>query len=338
MEKKNRAIALALCGAGIAVGCAYLCTPLKASAYSGSDGVSIYPQKYTWLVGAEMVVSTIDTNGNVNNESSLPMPNCIYKNNLSSDFDEYTNRTDLDGQTYPTFTNIALSTSNKLYTSVYGTDYMSIKSFATTITTLPNQIVTQSFFDSLGRTYIYYGGVNAPNSPHSTLDMGVERSKVVTTRLELWNYTTNVYDVILLEWTDNGANRYNLPISSQEEQIPNIMDYRREIDGTRFYNLKTCELGIQFTYSQAVTGSEENAFFTIYHDTNPSGATVSDVMRVQKKYTPPLITWDGEIPLFNIAESFFSTEIFPGFSLGTVLLFGVGAFIVGIVLKVFLGG
>lgn len=117
--------------------------------------------------------------------------------------------------------------------------------------------------------------------------MGVERSKVVTTRLELWNYKTNVYDTIILNWTDNGANRFNLPISSQEEQIPNITDYRRVIEGTRFYNLKTCEVGIQFTYSQAVTGNENNAFYTIYHDTNPSGATVSDVMHVQKSTHHP---------------------------------------------------
>lgn len=341
MEKKNKAFAVALCGVGVAIGCTCFCTPLKASAYSGGDGVNIYPQKYTWFTGAELVNTHILSSGEIVGESSLPMPNCIFKNTEYPEEDIYTNKYDITDYPYEDYADVILNDSNKMYINTYSTA-IEIKKFTTTITTVPNQIVTQSFFDSIGRTSIYINGAGAPNAPYQiseTISSKKLRARILTMRLELWNYTTNTYDTHILSWdeSETESGKYTLAISSQEKQIPNIQQYRRIIEGTRFYNLRTCELAVQLNYSEDIVGGSI-PFITIYHDTNPAGATVGQVMHVQRKYIPPTIAWDGKIPLFNVVESFFETEIFPGFSFGTVLLFGIGAFIVGIVLKVFLGG
>lgn len=48
--------------------------------------------------------------------------------------------------------------------------------------------------------------------------------------------------------------------------------------------------------------------------------------------------WEGQTGLFDFVDTFFTTEIAPDFTIGTLLFLGVGGLLVGLLLKIFLGG
>lgn len=115
-----------------------------------------------------------------------------------------------------------------------------------------------------------------------------------------------------------------------------IGNYARNGDnGRRYIVLDTLFLNFTTTLSPA----EYINPIQFYIDYTPNNYKVdNNTVVLSTEKAPFAINWNGEIGLFGFIDEFFNTELFPGFSFGTLLFIAVGGLLVGMLLKIFLGG
>lgn len=120
-------------------------------------------------------------------------------------------------------------------------------------------------------------------------------------------------------------------------KAPNNITATRHANGRGYVFVK------QLAFLGKITADKAGYYrVELYKDnvvgTNP--LTVQNYTMDMEKIYLDKFTWDNDIGavIFSPVKSFLTTEIFPGFTFGTMLLMGLGAIVLGLYLKFALGG
>lgn len=120
----------------------------------------------------------------------------------------------------------------------------------------------------------------------------------------------------------------------------NLLDPSNTLDSQKMLVLGTTDFRIYNAESADLVGGYTRVIYmTLSRGNYADKVWTSDVLYSQDLFDlDPNVVWNGDTGLLDFVNSFLTTEWFDGFSFSTLLTIMFGALLIGLILKIFVGG